>query len=846
MTSVRRLAADTHRAAAFLCRAAAMACCLALLFTTGCAQLRVPAIDPTGNYIFSGNSTTVELPDYAAIMPKPAYQAAKTPAPCLGPQCAARPYGNVPGAVSPVMQLDKKPYVVVMPGRVVAPVGTEVIVASGICGGEGNYVMRQPLEWTVSPDSVGHIVQVGKNEYCFLTDWIHSGETQKFSGERAYTRTFTARQTVDRGTDNKADDVALGKGQSWVSVTSPVEGATFVNVVAPTVKNWEKRRQTATVYWVDGQWMFPTPLIVRVDKPQPAELITTVARTGMNAPIEGWIVRYEILDGPEATFEANGQPVIEVPTDVNGQAIARVLPSSSTPGVTQVGVQIIRPSMRPSDAPRMVVGQGGTSITWSAPGLAITAMGPAAVNFDEPVTYRAEVVNVGDMAAKDVVISYTIPPGTQVESTNPPAQPFGDRLEWRLGDIAPREVPRAVEVTTRMTVEAQVDHVFRARSTDGLAAEHGVRTLVNRSALTIVMNGPEQAPVGADVRWIAEIENTGLVPLTNVTLTDVFDDGLEHKTGAPSPLSLRVGTLAPGERFQAPLTFRIMREGRLCHRLEARSDDGQKTQIERCVTASRDAVPRVSLSLEGPRELEEGTTGQFRVTVQNTGSIPLTNVKVTFQAGSSLEAVRASRRPQPNRSGELSWDLPEIGVEQQESFLVECRGVRPDPDAISRAFVTSFEGATNSQDVVTTVQGVGNPTGIAPDDGAAGAARGGSVDVTANPVNNPATVGRAASIQLKLRNKGAAADGDVTTRIQVPAGMKITELRSAFAVTKDQPSDNELAFQIATMGPGEQTPNLELRVIADRPGDYPITIQTRSNNDPTGVLKTVDLQVVDR
>jgi uncharacterized repeat protein (TIGR01451 family) len=840
MMSVRRLAID------FL-HAAAMACCLVVvLFAVGCAQLRVPAIDPTGNYIFAGESTTLELPDYAAIAPKPAFQAAKTPAPCLGPHCAARPYGNVPGAASPVMQLDKKPYVVVMPGRVVAPVGTEVIVASGICGGEGNYVMRQPLEWTVSPDSVGHIVQVGKNEHCFLTDWIYSGETQKLSADRAYTRTFTGRQTVDRGTDNKADDVALGKGQSWVSVTSPVEGATFVNVVAPTVKNWEKRRQTATVYWVDGQWMFPTPLIVRVDKPQPAELITTVARTGMNAPIEGWIVRYEILDGPEATFEGSGQPVIEVPTDVNGQAIARVVPRSSTPGVTQVAVQIIRPSARPSDAPRMVVGQGGTSITWSAPGLAITAMGPAAVNFDEPITYRAEVVNVGDMAAKDVVISYTIPPGTQVEATNPPAQPFGDRLEWRLGDIAPREVPRAVEVTTRMTVEAQVDHVFRARSTDGLAAEDGVRTLVNRSALAITMNGPEQAPVGADVRWIAEIENTGLVPLTNVILTDVFDEGLEHKTGAPSPLSLRVGTLAPGERFQAPLTFRIMREGRHCHRLEARSDDGQKTQVERCVTATRDAVPRVSVNLTGPESLEEGTLGQFELSIRNTGSIPLTNVKVTFQAGSSLELIRASRRPQPNRNGELSWDLPEVGVEQEERFLVECRGVRPDPDAISRAYVTSFEGATNSQDLITTVTGTGNAGGVAPDDGTSLPVVRGALDVTANPVNNPATVGRAASIQLKLRNKSQAADGDVTTSIQVPAGMKILELRSAFAVTKEQPSETELAFQIASLGAGELTPNLELRVVSDTPGDYSIQIVTRSNNDPKGVAKTVELQVVER
>lgn len=838
--SVSRHSFDLLRALAALLVAA----CASL---SGCAQLRVPAIDPTGNYIFSGNSTTLDVPHPADFAPTPAFRAAKTPGPCLGPHCAARPCGNVPGAASPVMQLDRKPYVVVMPGRVVAPVGSEVIVASGICGGEGNYVMRQPLEWTVSPDSVGHIVQVGKNEHCFLTDWLHANETQKLSADRAYTRTFSGRQTVDRGTDNPADDVVLGKGQSWVSVTSPVEGATFVNVVAPTVKNWEKRRQTATVYWVDGQWMFPTPQIVRVDKPQPAELVTTVARTGMNAPIEGWLVRYEVLDGPPATFEGNGQPIIEVPTDVNGQAVARVVPTGSTPGTTQIGVQVIRPSNRPGDVPRMVVGQGSTSVTWSAPGLGIRAVGPSAVNYGEPATYLAEVVNVGDMDAKDVVISYTIPPGTEVLSSNPPAQPFGDRIEWRLGDIRPREVPKAVEVTTRMTVDAQVQHLFRARSTDGLAAEDAVQTLVNRSALVVRMNELRQVPVGTEVRWMAEIENTGLVPLTNVTLSDAFDDGLEHITGRPSPITLNVGTLAPGERFATPLTFIVRKEGRQCHRLEARSDDRQKTSVERCVTGSGErSVPRVSLSLDGPETVDEGGIAEYMMTVKNTGNVRLTNVKSTFQPGSSLQLSAASQGKKlgGRNNPEVYWDLPELDIGESQTFRIQCRALRADPEAFSRADVTSDQ-ANASQQFATTIVGIRDPGGVAPDMGA-GAGRDGTISLTANPINNPAAVGQKATINIQIQNNDNVEHQDVTTLINVPQGMRILDVRAPFQIDRDPnaETDNQIGFALASLPAGERTKSIQLDVVAEAEGLYPITIESRSANDATGTARTIDLEVV--
>src|SRR5688500_10686242 len=105
--------------------------------TAGCKSLRVPAIDPTDAGIFSGQTTSGTLPTAADVPARPAFPNAPVapPGPAGGPPC-----GNVPGSIVPAAQLRDQSYVVMMPGRVVAPVGSEVVVVSGICGESGHYV----------------------------------------------------------------------------------------------------------------------------------------------------------------------------------------------------------------------------------------------------------------------------------------------------------------------------------------------------------------------------------------------------------------------------------------------------------------------------------------------------------------------------------------------------------------------------------------------------------------------------------------------------------------------------------------------------------------------------------
>ena len=139
---------------------------------------------------------------------------------------------------------------------------------------------------------------------------------------------------------------------------------------------------------------------------------------------------------------------MEVRTDENGLGNAALQPTTNQPGITQVRIQVIRPADPNSDAPRTPLGEGFTSITWSAPGLALQATGPQVGSVGSTLVYRLEVRNPGDIPSRNVVVSDVLPPSLSFVSSNPPARNFGNRAEWQLGDLGPKSV-QVIEVNTR-------------------------------------------------------------------------------------------------------------------------------------------------------------------------------------------------------------------------------------------------------------------------------------------------------------------------------------------------------------------------------------------------------------
>src|SRR5439155_14112723 len=169
------------------------------------------------------------------MVPAPVVAVPQNPLPVLpvscGPQVAlpGKPQPGGPICDSPAAY--RGPELTVTPGRIVAPVNTEVVMAAGICSPDGYYVTRQPLEWMLAQDGVGQIVAVG-HESPHNASYVLRNSPQKVATNYVRAHTSTISQVLDRGTPSPTDDVYLHKRQSWVSITSPTQGTSHVGAWA--------------------------------------------------------------------------------------------------------------------------------------------------------------------------------------------------------------------------------------------------------------------------------------------------------------------------------------------------------------------------------------------------------------------------------------------------------------------------------------------------------------------------------------------------------------------------------------------------------------------------------------
>src|SRR5262249_17281272 len=149
---------------------------------------------------------------------------------------------------------------------------------------------------------------------------------------------------------------------------------------------------------------------------------------------------------------------------------------------------------------------------------------------------------------------YTPPTGVTVLNSTPSAQVFGQRLEWRLGNLPPGSTS-VVELNCRAAVTGSVRSSFVATSPEVPRAEGAVRTDVRANALVVRMTGPESVEVGREAKFLVDVTNTGQTALTNVTATDTFDPGLLHTGGERSPLVRPISVIQPGQTEKFAISF---------------------------------------------------------------------------------------------------------------------------------------------------------------------------------------------------------------------------------------------------------------------------------------------------
>ncbi len=321
------------------------------------------------------------------------------------------------------------PAVVMTPREQIAPVGSEVVLISSYLGNKDRLITNEKIEWSL--EGSGTILKFDEGSCC---DPLHCDfvKAKKVSERFAITKTSQLFQNLDRGTADTKDDIHLLKGQTWISVNSMREGTSTVTAFAPSMKDWSKRTDFGVIHWVDAQWVLPTLPIAPVGDQR--ILTTVVLRQTNGQPRVGWIVRYELLNGPAGGFGPSRAQIEEVATDLNGRATITLSQTAPVAGTNTIAVRIIRPAGIDGSDRRVTVGNETIRQTWAGnPGVIVRMEGPpnSKINQDIPYTITASNDNP---ATANGVISLTIPPAaTFVRAVPQPiVQPLGQGtlLQW--------------------------------------------------------------------------------------------------------------------------------------------------------------------------------------------------------------------------------------------------------------------------------------------------------------------------------------------------------------------------------------------------------------------------------
>ena len=897
-----------------------------LLVGTGCQQLRLPAIDPTGQCLLAPfpTTTSLALPGHsgegcgclackqgigsclanhkAKVASKldqfhrgvstPAFVDPATPPPCIEESApgALPPCGKTLGATSPCgdecrigppavllgdechtkmkdcLRLPTKGTrgcILLSPQRIVAPVGGEVILMSGVCGTDGYLAMGEPLEWMLTPESVGTFIEVGDDAPGALHRLANIEKTDKISPSFARGVTSTKKALITRGNLNPNDDVPLEKGQTWLSISSPTEGTSRVTVLAPDSDCWDQRKATATIYWIDARWQFPGPQQVLAGTP--VTLSTRVTRAEGTVPARGWTVRYEILNPELALFAPNGSPVVEAKVDDSGNATVELIPvrganGNFTSGTAIVATRIVRPGGDRDNMPDLTLGNGQTFVTWSAPQLAMRVGAPAVATFNEPVEVVANVQNPGDQPATNVRVNVALPPGARVTQADSFAVVTPNNVTWEIGTIPPR-----TQLDLFMTVVAQssVRLPFQARGDGGLYAEQTAAIDVFRPSLSIQVRPAtnESTQVGDPITFNIDVTNTGDRPLSNVSLRAVGDSGMTHtQTGSRVVGQAKTdGPLQPGQTWTSAATFVPLESGRRCITVEAIADGAQRASGESCATVINKVVPvpAVTAQVTGRELVETGSPKIFRYRIVNTGQVPLRNVRIAVAFDPQLQLVRATEGSDTSRIGQyqIVWTVPlmQPGPDPTSTVLLEGEFLPTQLNPRSKMILTvsSAEGA-RAEDAFEFQIVAGPAVTPPPVAGGAGAAAApgtqaaGSLAITLLDRDDPVRVGQPMRYSLSVKNNSDQFDGNVGIRLRLPTGVEIVRVAQRLAPgASGIRRDGDLVYldDIRDMRPGEAV-DFDVELRSNQPQDVEILAEAVSRLVPAGVRASQQTRVI--
>lgn len=682
----------------------------------------------------------------------------------------------------------------------VNPVMTQHIVVATVRDKNGKALPNRRVEWIISEGSVGDIVEVDESGW-------RGSRGYKVDNHFAVSHTNNFAHVLDRGNSDPSDDIRLTEGQTWCVITSPVEGETYITAYAPGIYDWSKHKVFAKKLWYDVTWQFPKPASNPTGTTH--EFVTRVTKYSDGSPLAGYIVTYDILDGPAGALEPGGGKTATVLTDSDGNAKVTLRQSSPAEGTNNVSIDIMRPENVQCCKPAVHIANGRTSKTWIPPKITIEKTCTPSAMVGDAVTYNIVVTNPSTVDANNVSVTDSIPSGISYVSSTPSGSASGQSVTWSLGSVKGGG-SSSITVQAKATQVGKFENCADVRADQNLSGKACCTTVVTAPSLAVEKKCPAEVTVCDTIEYVITVRNKGDGAATNVKITDNLPTGLQTTDGKTSVTST-VGDLGPGQSKEARFMVKASAPGKYDNRVNA-SADGGLTAEANCSTVVRKPVLAVTKS--GPNVRFIGRPAQYDITVSNTGDTVARNTMLVDPIPSGTVFVSATDGGR-NEGGRVTWTMGNLepGASKKVSLTVTANSAGSTKNTATATAVCAEASASTDM----KIEGI--PAIL--------------LEVVDSP--DPIEVGGQTTYEIAVTNQGSAMGTNIVIEATLPAE---EDYVSSTGPTQATAAGKTIRFApLATLEPKART-IYKVVVTGNKAGDVRFAVSLKSDQMTTTANET--------
>jgi uncharacterized repeat protein (TIGR01451 family) len=304
--------------------------------------------------------------------------------------------------------------------------------------------------------------------------------------------------------------------------------------------------------------------------------------------------------------------------------------------------------------------------------ISITKSGPAQAVINSDVTYNIVVKNSGSLAARNVVVSDTVPDGMAHQSGQ-------KTLRFDVGDLGPNET-KQIPVTLKATTKGRHCNVASVTTSNAGKADSEACTEVLVPGLKVVKTGDKEQFLSRTARYHIVVSNTGDTTLNNVVVTDTApaETAFASATGGTingNTATWNIGSLAAGAEKAFDVTLTSRTPGEHCNAVTVATAEGLRESAQAC-TVWRGVGALLLEKADNPDPIQVGENTTYTVRVTNQGTADDTNVKVVVQFPAEIDPVSASNGGVVNGKTVTFPPFPRLAPKQAFEYSVVAKGAK--------------------------------------------------------------------------------------------------------------------------------------------------------------------------